>query len=314
LSSTPRAGLGDTRPGLRAPVLRASGLRGRRALRRWAGICTIFGAIAVATTFAVADQRSEYLIRVLDTSPMPRVRTQAAISLGGVSAETEVITALSNALREDTAASVRAAAANSLGQLGDPSALSALRRAAQSDSDTGVRNAASAAVTRLSRSGPRVQPIPNAGNTQPSGNVRYYVAVGRPGTKISGISPQVLDSARDFIAREAGNMSGVEIAPNNQSNAQAGRVLSQRNLTGYYIDTSITTLESSGGGVRARVSVVLQTYPGRNIRSMLTGGATVTGGGSAGAERQAIEAALRAALRNLPQAMQASASAQARGP
>lgn len=244
-------------------------------------------------------------MRVLDTSPMPRVRTQAALSLGGVEADPAVVTALSRALSNDDAASVRAAAASSLGQLGDPSALAALRRAAQNDNDAGVRNAANAAVQRLGRA-PRTQPVPNVqqggGNTGPS---RYYVVVGRPGTKVATISPQVLDSAREFLAREARNSPGVQVAPN----AQGGRV--PGGLTGYYLDSSITTLENTGGGVRARVSVVVQTYPGRNIRSMLQGGATLPGGSGPAAERQAIEGALRAALRGLPQVMQA---AQARGP
>mgnify|MGYP001948514249 CR=1 FL=1 len=70
-----------------------------------------------------------------------------------------------------------------------------------------------------------------------------------------------------------------------------------------------------GGGLRARVSVVLQSYPDRNIRSMLNGSATVMGATGTQAQQQAIEGAIRGALRNLPQAMAAAAaSAQAASP
>ncbi|MEM9193221.1 MAG: hypothetical protein AAGF12_28865, partial [Myxococcota bacterium] len=59
------------------------------------------------------------------------------------------------------------------------------------------------------------------------------------------------------------------------------------------------------------VSVIVNTYPGRDMRAILQGAATVQGGGSGPqARRQAIEGALSGALRRLPQALQA---ADARG-
>jgi hypothetical protein len=53
------------------------------------------------------------------------------------------------------------------------------------------------------------------------------------------------------------------------------------------------------------VSVIVNTYPGRDMRVILQGAATVQGASGASAERQAIEGALTGALRRLPQAFAA---------
>lgn len=285
--------------------------RDRRRSARWgAGLCAFLTAVAIAAS-AMADARSDYLVNVLRTSPIFRVRTQAAISLGSVETSPSVIAALSQALRDDHP-SVRAAAASSLERQGDPSALPALQRA-QRDPEAGVRSAVTRAISRLQtlqRSQPRTRPVPS--ETRPSGNARFYVAVGRPGTKVRSIAPATLDSARDFIAETARSVPGVEVAPANERPASARGVIQQRNLSGYYLDSSIVEVQQQGGNIRVRVSVVVQTYPERNIRSMLNGTASASGSGPA-LERQVIEGAFRGALRGLPQVLAAGA-AQARRP
>ena len=68
------------------------------------------------------------------------------------------------------------------------------------------------------------------------------------------------------------------------------------------------SLEDNGDGTRAVISVIVNTYPGRDMRAMLRGAATVPGGHDAFAQRTAIEGAVRGAIRSLPQAMAASAN------
>lgn len=270
----------------------------------------VVALVAVAAT-ALADARTDYLVRALRTSDMFRVRTQAAISLGAVPTEPQVVRVLSDALRDENPA-VRAAAASSLGRQGDPSALTALRRLNR-DPERAVRHAAEASVRaleRVERSTPNIAPVPGGGG-QPSGGGadRYYVAVGRPATTVRNIGSGMLDSAQRLIRQTCGGMSGVRLAPEQERSSAARRVIAADSLVGYYLDISITSIqERPNGGLRASVSVVVQTYPGRNIRSMLNGAATVMGASGATAQRQAIEGALRGALRNLPQAMAASAA------
>src|SRR6185503_12446677 len=99
--------------------------------------------------------------------------------------------------RDDQPA-VRAAAAGALERHNNPSAIPALRRA-MNDSESAVRNAASRAVTaleRVARTQPRTRPMPEHDGSPQSdgGRARFYVAVGRPGTRARDISPATLDS------------------------------------------------------------------------------------------------------------------------
>jgi hypothetical protein len=285
-----------------------------------------FGILALLATAATAsaDARTDFLVRALRTSPMFRVRAQAAISLGSVQPDPQVIEALSAALGDEHPA-VRAAAASALERQGDPGALPALRRAA-GDTEPNVRAAVERAVQRLeqvARTQPRSRPVPDSsqggGTDTPSsaGPARFYVAVGRPGSTVASLPHDLLDALRTFVERQAAALPGVQIAPQEERATVATRVLRERSLTGYYLDSSVVAVEElPGGGVRARVSVVVQTYPDRNIRSMLNGAATVTSGSGPIVQRQAIEGALRSALRGLSGVMQSASAPQAstRGP
>src|SRR5512143_3138407 len=83
-------------------------------------------ALSLAPATSYADQRSDALIHLLETSTEFRVRTQAALSLGRTSGGSDVVQALVRAL-SDAHPAVRAAAATSLGAVGDPSAVAALQ-------------------------------------------------------------------------------------------------------------------------------------------------------------------------------------------
>lgn len=262
---------------------------------------------ATLATVQAQGQRVEYLVRLLQTSDTFRVRAQAAISLGRVDSSATVVRALSQALGDDHPA-VRTAAASSLERLADPSALGALRNRRR-DSNAGVRRAVSGAIRtleRVARTQPTNQNNNNNNNNTSNANAEFYVGVGMPGTKQGQVDRDALRRARQFVASQLQGMDGVELAPERESNAAAQRVIQRRRLTGYYIDASIVSVGESGGGTRAVVSVILNTYPGRDMRAILQGAATVPGASGASAEEQAIQGALRGALRRLPQAMAAS--------
>jgi hypothetical protein len=278
-------------------------------------VLAVVATLCAALTVAHADERTDYLVRLLQTSTAFRVRAQAAVSLGSVPVEPAVVQALSTALRDENAA-VRAAAASSLGRLGDPSAVTALR-GVERDPEAAVRAAAAEAIGALQRAGSSRTVAATGGGTSgaasaaggaaPSGPPRYYVGIGVPGTKVAAVDAAVLRGARAFIERSVGSMQGVVVAPDSESVAAASRVLRERSLSGFYLDSSVTVLEQRpDGALRASVSVVVQDYPGRNVRSMLTGSATVSGESGTTAQRTAIEAALGSALRNLGTAMSAS--------
>jgi hypothetical protein len=278
------------------------------------------GTLGLGPLLARADARTDYLVRLLRTSDAFRVRAQAALSLGTVAVEPAVIEALGAAVRGDDNAAVRAAAASSLERLGDPAALPALREASR-DREATVRTTATRAVRaleRVARSGGGASAAAAAtaptgggaatgaavGGGESRGAPRFYVGVGMPGTKVATVDRAVLQGARSFIAGRLQQMDGVVLAPEEESSRQAQQVLRQRSLTGFFLDSSIVSVETRpDGGVRAQVSVIVQSYPDRNVRSMLNGAATVMGQTGTAAQRAAIEGALNGALRNLGTAM-----------
>lgn len=254
------------------------------------------------------------------------MRAQAALSLGSVTPEPRVIEVLAEALRRDSDSAVRVAAARSLERLGDPAALPSLR-AVERDSEPAVREAVARAIAAIERSmrgarGDR-RTQTTGGTTDPAGGAapegggdrgpvaapRYYVGIGTPGTRVAAVDPSVLRSARAFIESRVRQIEGVVVAPESENPREAQRILRERALVGFYLDSSIVNLETRpDGAVRAQVSVVVQTYPDRNVRSMLSGAATVMGESGPAAQRAAIEGALTSALRNLSTAMAASSA------
>ena len=95
----------------------------------------------------VDNAQSVYLIKLLEASPQFRVRAQAAISLGLIENSLAARQALTAAL-QDVHPAVRAAAATSLGRLGNANDVIALRKLG-SDPEEPVRNAARASIGRL---------------------------------------------------------------------------------------------------------------------------------------------------------------------
>ena len=273
-----------------------------RASLRYA-IAAGLGALVIAlchpASSARADARSDYLVQLLNGSSQFRVRAQAAISLGAVQADAKVVEALGRALRDEHPA-VRAAAANSLGRIEDPASLSALK-AATNDPEAPVRTAVAAAVARVEaakRASGGMATTPPV----PSGPARYYVAIGAPASRATGVSDSDLKTAHQVLRTRVQEIEGVVLAPPNESNSSAEQVLKSRKLKGFYLESSVTSIENKpDGGVRAVVSLVVATYPGRDIRAMMQGAATALGGGDI--KSQAVEAAFKSALRQLPQAM-----------
>jgi hypothetical protein len=306
--------------GNRDRAMPVTGTSGRRAVRgervietvgkaKLNGVCSLVSGLLLALGLLIhvhtaqADSRGDFLIRMLSTSDQFRVRTQAALALGTRPPEPASVKALSAALRDEHPA-VRAASAGALEILKDPSALVALR-AVRKDKDSGARSAIEHAIATLERSAKSAPAAVTPSEPEPSGSSVYYVAVGTP--NIQGLATPSLREVRAHVIKEVSGIGGVRIAPENEGQAQAASVLRSKKLVGYYLDSSVTKLEQKpDGALRAQVSIIVGTYPGRAMRVMLSGAATVSGAGSSEAAKlQAVEAAFTGALRRLPQAMEA---------
>lgn len=301
--------------------------RGTVPRRARLALCLALAGIAAVATIGaplvLAQARTEYLVRMLRTSTQFRVRLQAALSLGALG-DSAAVPALVEALRDDEAA-VRTAAAASLERIGDPSpaAITALR-ALSRDPEASVQAAGRRALRALEQaarsrpSTPPTTPATSGGGGGGAGS-RYYVGLGNMGSKVAGVTPATLARLRDTMRSHVSGISGVVLAPDGESSSAATRAIRDRRLTGFYLDGALVSLAPSAGGLRAEVSVIVGTYPGRDIRVMLRGAATVQGVDVSStrarqtAENQAIDAAVRSAVRRLGEAFESSA-ATARAP
>jgi HEAT repeat protein len=105
-------------------------------------------AIHAATRINVFREVDQIAARIDD--PSSAVRVQAIEALGALRSEDAVVALIARLSPEmEPVASVRAAAAAALGEIGDPAARETLRAAADGDGDRFVRDAARVAVRRL---------------------------------------------------------------------------------------------------------------------------------------------------------------------
>jgi len=236
-----------------------------------------------------ADAGEDYLLRLLGSSDAFRVRAQAALSLGQLESTSKSVAALERAVRDPHPA-VRVSAISSLRRLGAKQSLPVIERAMRDD-DKAVRRAATEAAAALRVIGER---------QRGPGRVQYLVAVGMPGAKAERVSRQMLFDARIFLSEQLLALEGIELAPDDLTPADAKREITQRKLHGCYLDSSIVTLEPTASGVRAVVTVIVASYPERDLRGMLRGAATASGGYSASTAEQAVQGAYVGALRRLP--------------
>jgi hypothetical protein len=266
------------------------------------GVVVLCWALAMSGRRVHADSRTDFLVRMLASSDQFRVRTQAALALGSRPPEPAAVKALAGALKDEHPA-VRSASAGALELLKDPTALSPLR-AARKDKDSSVRGAIEHAIAALETASSGA--IARTAQDDSAGSSTFYVAVGTPSAQAALPAP-ALRSLRELVVKQVSELDGVRLAPENENQAAAAGVLRKTKLIGYYLDSAVTKIEQRpDGALRAQVSVIVGTYPGRAMRVMLSGAATVSGGGTSDqAKMQAVEAAFTGALRRLPQALQA---------
>ena len=256
---------------------------------RWHGWRALIAVALLFASTAQADARQDYLVGLLRNSNAFRVRTQAALSLGQLESTRKSIAALERAA-QDRHPAVRVSAISSLRRLGAKASLPVVEKATR-DKNKAVRRAAVEAAAALSAIGER---------ERGPGKPQYLVAVGMPGAKAERVSRQMLFDARIYLSEQLLALEGVELAPDDLTPADAKREISQRKLHGYYIESSIVTLEPKGVGVRAVVSIIVLSYPDRDMRGMLRGEATASGRYSAETADQAVQGAFVGALRRLP--------------
>jgi hypothetical protein len=288
-----------------------------RARKRSFARAALLVAVLSGAGVAHADGRTDYLVRMLRTSSQYRVRIQAALTLGEI-ADSASLPALVEAL-EDEESSVRVAALAALARIGDPSVLDAVRGRVR-DRNGSVARQARTSVRTLEQIAQRQAAAgggPSTGGTgatAPGGGARFYIGLGGMGNRAGVRGDEAKALLRRYLEGEIATVPGVVVTPADETPATTTKVLKQKRLTGYWLDGSITKLTRVDGNIRAEISLMVMTNPGRDLRMMLSGAAQVSAGSrltpalETDLQNQALKGAAAGAVRRLASQLQAGVS------
>jgi hypothetical protein len=261
----------------------------------WSRRSLLSFALLTAVSSAWASPGLDELVDQLQHGADFRVRVAAALQLGK-SLNPGASKPLEDAL-DDPNASVRAAAAAALKNLGDVSALGPLR--AHTDKSDAVKAQVSSAIKSLEEeatSGPKTKVV-----------VKIGIMKNGSGVKSSKIELELADSSR----RKLNELPGVRVL------AEGGA--EPDNVPMVMVTGKISELKASREGTSivysASVEYVLHTMPEQSIAAKVSGRASATAseqeandkGKSAELRRSVLEAAIASALRRAPPALMAAA-------
>ena len=236
-------------------------------------LAAVFVVCALSAT-AWADTRTTFLIDRIKAEDF-RVRTNAALALGGTNDEAAV-QPLCAALG-DANEVVRQAVAAGLKRLGRGSSLACMKARLAIESSEGVKLQLNRAIAGVEALAP---PATVALIDVPPKSV--------PGAKIYvSISPVANNTGRDqadvdrvvlgAMRTKLESLGTVQIAPRTESLDAARVVLGRRKLKGYYLAVSVDNFDYAAGSLKVKVKVAVFTYPGKDLRGEVPAGAAQSG-------------------------------------
>jgi HEAT repeats len=244
---------------------------------------------------AAADPRTPRLVESLRSEDY-RVRTSAALALGGTSDDAAVVP-LCGVLSDSTDV-VRQAAAAALKRLAKPGALGCLRTQLAREQNDGVKSQLNRAIEALASAAP--QPGPAATTpaaATPNAAAKYYVALSavtnrtsRPQAEIEAVVLRALRAKMDALGT-------FEVAPAREADSVAKATIARRRLKGLYLAISVDPLKYDSA-TTATVKVAVFSYPNKDLRAEVPGRGVVSGGakGDPAAENAAMEFAAAKAV------------------
>ena len=229
------------------------------------------GAAALGPSPAQAaagpGKKVEAVCRTLNGDTNYKVRVQAALVLGKMG-DPSGASCLTRAL-DDANRTVRAVAAEALGQLKNPDSLPALRTLAKADPDPFVRAQAEKAVAMLS--GPAT-----AGGAAGAGRARIFIAFGPFSGGVKAAAGEPVRIVHDTLQTELGKIPTLTVAANAAPTGKPGGPV------GFWIDGNISKLDdvTSGAGSETScgVKVMVARWPSKSIISWTSAEASVQAG------------------------------------
>ena len=218
-----------------------------------------------ASTGAHAD-RVDRLVRILRTDRSFKVRLQAAIGLGKLKAK-RAVAPLTQMLR-DRSDAMRGVAAAALGQIGDRTALSALRVALRKERKAFAKKQIRQAIEALRASAKKP---------------RFFIGLGKITNNANLGDRSIADALGRALTRHFSRLPGVVTRWRGSAHPSA-RLLRRAGIRGFVLDAAVLQLSKQprGGNVElsCAIRVSLATYPGNSMKAFYSGGAAMMVGRS----------------------------------
>ena len=246
------------------------------------------------------------LIKQLGDSSQ-RVRLAAALNLAK-SGDERGILPLAKSLLNDKDKDVRAASAVGLGSLinANPNtkykslASANLKTAAANDASSSVQTQATNALKKIGAGGSTTT---TTTTTSGGGAGGVYVNVGPMSSKTNSpnntkLRALMVKTTQKTLTKVAPSMSQTWA-----SGTPTKSALTQKGVSGFYVDGTLTTLDikvsGSGATISCKVSMLLADFPDKSVFGFLNGGASVTASSSQSDQDLASEDCVTAVIENL---------------
>jgi hypothetical protein len=254
-----------------------------------------FFVVFFAARSVTAEGRVGYFVDQLKNATDFRVRTQAALALGA-SDDPSAAPPLCEAL-DDSSNSVRSAAAAALGKLKSPAGLPCLR-AHLTETNASVHSVIERSLGELSggSSWPAKPPPPGPNDT-------FYVAIGPVADKTGREDKTVEQIVGATMQEKLLAMRGYAVAPQGETAPAARRIIKQKSLRGYVLQTRVEPLRTSSNGLTVQVRVTMWSYPDKALQGEFSPKLTMQGAsaGDKESEDSLIKMAIEKAIESFAQ-------------
>lgn len=268
------------------------------AMIRGAHRFVVFGttvlALCAVTLGGHAEGRVGFLIDQLKNASDFRLRTQAALALGA-SDDPSAAAPLCEALA-DTSDSVRSAAAAALGKLKNPAGLPCLQ-SHLNEKNASVRSVIERSANQLGGASWPAKPPP------PGPNDNFYVAIGQVTDRTGRDDNSVEQLVGATMQQKLLSLGGYAVAPQGENATSARKVMKQKNLRGFMLQTRVEPPRSTGSDLTIQVRVTLWTYPGKALQGEFSPKLTMSGAstGDRESENSLIKMAIEKAIESFAQ-------------
>jgi len=191
---------------------------------------------------------------------------------------------------DDASNSVRSASAAALGKLKSPAGLPCLR-SHLAEANASVHSVIERSVEALQGSStwPAKPPPPGPNDT-------FYVAIGPVADKTGRDDKTVEQLVGATMQEKLLSMRGYAVAPQGEATPAARRIVKQKSLRGYLLQTRVEPLRSGSNGLTVQVRVTMWSYPDKALQGEFSPKLTMQGA-SAG-DKESEDSLIKMAIEN----------------